>query len=55
MFAQIGDVPVIYADVPLDAWYTPYVSFLIGEGVAQGYKDATGKPTGEFGVEKPIT
>ncbi len=45
----------LYKDVLVTAWYAPYVANLIEEGIAEGYKDAAGKPTGEFGVEKPVT
>jgi len=55
LFALVGDVPVIFADVSLDEWYAPYVSYVIEEKIATGYADEAGKPKGEFGVEKPIT
>jgi len=55
LFAMGGDVPVLYADVPTDAWYAPYVAALVDDGVASGYVDETGKPKGEFGVANPIT
>lgn len=49
------DAPIVYRDVPVNAWFAPYVSLLIEEGIAEGYKDEKGKPTGEFGVENPVT
>lgn len=55
LFAMVGDSPVLYRDVPIDAWYAPYVASLIEEGVATGYADETGKPKGEFGVVNPVT
>ncbi len=55
LFATVEDEPVLYADVRTDAWYAPYVSFVIEEGIAEGYKDEAGKPTGEFGVKNPVT
>lgn len=55
LFAMVGDDPVLYSDVLIDAWYAPYVASLIQEGVATGYADETGKPKGEFGVANPVT
>ncbi|MFH1444094.1 MAG: S-layer homology domain-containing protein [Candidatus Peregrinibacteria bacterium] len=55
LYAFVDETPVIYMDVPLSAWYAPYVSYVIEEKIATGYADEAGKPTGEFGVEKPIT
>lgn len=49
------NVAVVYKDVPVDAWFAPYVSLLIEEDIAQGYKDESGKPKGEFGVTNPVT
>ncbi len=50
-----GDNRLIYKDVLADAWYAPYVSKVIQDDVARGYKDEQGKLTGEFGVAKPVT
>lgn len=50
-----GDHVIIYRDVPIDAWYAPYVSFLIQSGIAEGYTDADGNPTGEFGSNASVT
>ncbi|MFA7681779.1 MAG: S-layer homology domain-containing protein, partial [Candidatus Peribacteraceae bacterium] len=55
LYAFIQETPILYRDVPIDAWFTPYVAMLIEENIAQGYKDEAGKPTGEFGVVSPIT
>ncbi|MFH1444250.1 MAG: Calx-beta domain-containing protein [Candidatus Peregrinibacteria bacterium] len=55
LYAFVDETPVIYMDVPLSAWYAPYVSYVIEEKIATGYADEAGKPTGEFGVENPIT
>lgn len=46
---------ILYRDVKTTAWYAPYVSLLITDGVAEGYKDEAGNPTGEFGVSNPVT
>ncbi|OIO53018.1 hypothetical protein AUJ46_06375 [Candidatus Peregrinibacteria bacterium CG1_02_54_53] len=55
LFAYVGTDPVIYADVPTDEWYAPYVSYVVEEKIATGYADETGKPKGEFGVANPVT
>lgn len=55
LFTFVGNVPVLYHDVPVDAWYAPYVAALITENIATGYADDTGKPKGEFGVGNPVT
>lgn len=47
--------PVVYKDVIVASWYAPYVSSVIEDGIAEGYKDVNGKLTGEFGVDKPVT
>jgi hypothetical protein len=55
LYSVIGDTPVLYADVPLSAWYAPFVSLVVEENIATGYADETGKPKGEFGVTNPVT
>ncbi len=46
---------VLYRDVLVTEWYAPFVAAMVEEGVAQGYRDADGKLTGEFGVGKAVT
>ena len=55
LFLVVDASPVLYKDVPLDAWYAPYVAYVIEENIATGYADAAGKLKGEFGVENPVT
>ncbi|MCF7844328.1 MAG: Ig-like domain-containing protein [Kiritimatiellales bacterium] len=55
LMAQVNSVDVIYRDVPIDAWYSPYIAMLIDDGIAEGYRDLEGEPTGEFGVANPVT
>ncbi|MFA6523153.1 MAG: FG-GAP-like repeat-containing protein [Candidatus Peribacteraceae bacterium] len=55
LVATVDDQSVLFRDVPLDAWFTQYVSYVIEEKIAEGYRDEAGKPTGEFGVEQPVT
>lgn len=50
-----ADARLIYKDVVADAWYAPFVSRVIQDDVARGYKDKDGKLTGEFGVGKNVT
>lgn len=42
-------------DVPQNAWFSTYIFNAARRGVLSGYKDATGKPTGEFGPANPVT
>ncbi|MEK7563186.1 MAG: S-layer homology domain-containing protein, partial [Patescibacteria group bacterium] len=51
----LGAQTVLYRDVPVTAWFAPYVSLLIEEDIAQGYKDDAGELTGEFGVANAVT
>ena len=55
LYAVVNETPVLYADVPLSAWFAPYVSYAVEEQIATGYADADGKPKGEFGVANPVT
>ena len=55
LLAHLDGQEVLYRDVPVDAWYAPYVATVITEGIAEGYRDESGKPTGEFGVANSVT
>ena len=55
LVALIDEQSILFRDVPLDAWFSPYVSYVIGEKIAEGYRDHMGKPKGEFGVVNPVT
>lgn len=44
-----------FRDVPTDAWFYRYVSPVARWGIASGYSDGAGKPTGEFGPGKTVT
>ncbi len=50
-----ANIRVIYKDVVADAWYAPFVSRVIQDDVARGYKDKDGKLTGEFGIGNNVT
>jgi hypothetical protein len=55
LLGVLGAQEVVYRDVPVDAWFAPYVALLIEEGIAEGYKNVAGAPTGEFGVSNAVT
>ena len=55
LLATVDDRRVIYRDVTTDKWYTPYISFVVGEGIAHGYETDGGWLTGVFGVSNPVT
>lgn len=55
LLVTIAEEPVLYVDVKTDAWYAPFVSILVEENIARGYKDDAGKLKGEFGVTNAVT
>jgi len=42
-------------DVSPSLWYTTFVLTIVQDGIASGYKDHQGKPTGMFGPANPVT
>jgi hypothetical protein len=46
---------VLLRDVKVSEWFARYVYELVSAGVASGYRDARGTPTGEFGPANPVT
>lgn len=44
-----------FVDVPVDAWFTPYVHEAAQLGIVSGYKDAKGNLTGYFGPGNNVT
>ena len=52
---RINDIPYALKDVPLTAWFAPYVRDMAERGIVSGYKDAQGIPTGVFGPERNVT
>lgn len=42
-------------DVPRQEWFAPYVRDMVNRGIVTGYKDATGKPLGEFGPKRSVS
>jgi len=47
--------PVVFEDVPTEAWFAPFVFNVIKAGVLSGYRDAEGNPTGRFGPGNNVT
>lgn len=45
---KIGNRDVSFRDVPVDAWFAPFVARAAQQNVLMGYNDASGNPTGEF-------
>lgn len=44
-----------FNDVPSNAWFHKYVSFVSDRGIVGGYKDKTGKSTGRYGPGDAVT
>lgn len=55
LVAVVKSEQVVFADVPVDSWFAPFISVVIEEDIATGYEDVDGKPTGEFGVTNAVT
>lgn len=45
----------VFSDVSDDAWYAPYVTSLAEWEIISGYRDESGRTTGEFGPSDPVT
>lgn len=50
-----GGQTVTFTDVPMVAWFAPYISTVTGRGVMGGYVDAQGRSSGLFGPGDPVT
>lgn len=46
---------VVFQDVPLAAWFAPFVADLVQAGIVSGYRDAQGNSAGLFGPADPVT
>ncbi len=55
LFAVVDGQRVVYRDVPSDAWYTPFVAYVVSNGIAHGYETPQGRLSGEFRAGNPIT
>lgn len=54
-YVYIDDIAVIFADVPLDQWFAPFVLDMADRGIISGYKDASGTPLGAYGPADNVT
>ncbi|MDD4319803.1 MAG: S-layer homology domain-containing protein [Candidatus Peribacteraceae bacterium] len=50
-----GGTTYALGDVPVRAWFGPYVRDMVLRGIVTGYRDAQGTPTGVFGPERPVS
>ncbi len=50
-----GNDVITLADVPRQAWFAPYVRDVAERGIVSGYRDAAGKPLGQYGPGNPVT
>ena len=55
LLALVDQRHIVYSDVVTTEWYAPYVSAVISEGIAEGYRELDGSLKGEFGVANPVT
>ena len=55
VYIRINGVPYILQDVPLEAWFAPYVREIAAKGVITGYTDEAGRLRGLFGPADPVT
>lgn len=46
---------IVFRDVPLAAWFAPFIANLVNAGIVSGYRDAQDNPTGFFGPADPVT
>lgn len=50
-----GSETISLNDVPRQAWFAPYVRDVAERGIVSGYRDAAGKPLGQYGPGNPVT
>jgi hypothetical protein len=55
MTARVDGAPVVFKDVPKDAWFAPYVREVVNGNIVSGYRDATGLPKGLYGPADSMT
>jgi hypothetical protein len=53
IFTRVGDTPIILTDVPVEAWFAPYVRDM--SGIISGYSSSAGEPLGLFGPADNVT
>lgn len=52
---QIEGTWYVFTDVPVTAWFAPFVRDVADRGIVSGYRDAAGIPTGIFGPAKSVS
>jgi hypothetical protein len=52
---RVSGVPLIFRDVPKDAWFAPSVREVMDRGIVSGYREADGTPRGLFGPADSLT
>ncbi len=52
---RLDGVPYELKDVPVTAWFAPYVRDVAERGIVSGYRSALGVPTGIFGPERNVS
>lgn len=48
-------ITIVLRDVPSDAWFAPFVRYVAIRGIVSGYRDDSGRPTGEYGPANAVT
>ncbi len=51
----IKPLPLVFSDVPNDAWFSTYVEQAAQFGIVSGYADVHGNLTGKYGPSNPVT
>ncbi len=51
----VGGETIIFSDVRRDTWFAPYVREIAELNIVSGYRDAAGKPLGQFGPGDNVT
>ncbi|MCF7844489.1 MAG: S-layer homology domain-containing protein [Kiritimatiellales bacterium] len=53
--ATLNGKTVIFTDVPMEAWFAPFVNQTLRANIMSGFKDSDGNPTGIYGPENNVT
>lgn len=53
--ARVDGEPVVFRDVPRDAWFSPFVREMVTQGIVSGYREADGTLKGLFGPGDALT
>lgn len=52
---RFNGVPYALTDVPVNAWFAPYIRDVANRGIVSGYRNTDGIPTGIFGPERSVS